>query len=121
MGNKLDYKQKVFADLFVESFDFKLSCKTAKVQQNSMLAHLRDSNSLVSEYIRGQIDVFAMSNSFITDELIKYKLGMIVLGKNKPESIISAAKLLLGFENDPDKSDEFMKLLKAIKQSEVAS
>lgn len=113
----LDYKHKVFCDLFVENFDFKASCKGAKVQENNILAKLYDTNSEVSEYIRGQMDVFAMANSFITTDYIRYKLGKIVLGDdNKPESIISAAKLLLGFEDSPDKAEEFIKIIKAVKQ-----
>lgn len=112
-----DYKHKVFCDLFVENFDFKASCKGAKVQENNMLAKLYDTKSDVSEYIRGQMDVFAMANSFITTDYIRYKLGKIVLSdENKPESVISAAKLLLGFEDSPDKADEFIKLIQAVRQ-----
>lgn len=112
----MDYKHKVFCDAFIDSFDFNQSCKDAKVNKNKMIVYVSDTQSEIHEYIKEQVDIYSMSNSFITTDLIKYKLGQIVLNSEHIHQI-QAAKLLLGYEDSPDKAEEFLKLIEAVKQN----
>lgn len=110
----MDYKQKKFCDSFLKTFDLAQSCAIAKVNKNKMLVHLYDKDSAVSKYIQEHTDVYALSNSFITTDFIKYKLGLVVLNGDN-QHIIAASKILLGYEDDVDKTSEFVNLIKALK------
>lgn len=113
---ELTYKPKKFCDLFVETLDFHASCKEAQVNVSQMAAKLYDSDSDVSVYIRAKIDIYAMANSFVTPDYIRYKLSQIIL-TGEHNLVIQASKLLLGFEESPDKAKEFLKLIDAVKQN----
>jgi len=112
----MDYKPKQFCDAFIETLDFHDSCRAAKVNKNLMAVQLSDSESDVSIYIKDKIDIYAMANSFITTDYIKYKLGQIILTGDH-SYVIAAAKLLLGFDENDDKTGEFTKLIEAVKQN----
>ena len=114
----IDYKHKIFCDFFIESFDFHQSCIDAKVQKNNMLTHLFDAKSEVSMYISSQMDIFSTANSYITTDVIKYRLGQIVMKvDSEPIHQIQAAKILLGYEDTPDKAEDFIKLVSAINKT----
>lgn len=112
----MEYKHKIFCDTFLETFDFNASCVVAKVQKKRVLAYLYDADSPLSKYLREQVDLYALSNTFITTDLVKYKLGQVVL-TGKHQYIVAAAKILLGYEDSEDKRSEFLDLINSMKQA----
>ena len=111
----MEYKHKKFCDIFLIHFDINLACTGAKVNKNKMVAIMYDRDSEVNKYIQSQIDLYALSNSFITTDFVKYKLGMVVAHGSSANKV-AASKILLGYEDTEDKTKEFTDLIKAIKQ-----
>ena len=109
----LQYKHKIFCRHFLSTFDFEFACEKAKVNKSKMLVLLYDTSSPVNQYIQEQIDVFQLQNSFITEDVIKFKMGEVLL-KGENQHKIAAAKLLLGFEDESDKSQVFKTLLSSL-------
>ena len=110
---QLQHKHKQFCTYFLRTYDFELSCEQAKVNKSKMLVLLYDRNSPVHQYISEMTDVYSLQNSFVTEDLIKAKLGEVLLqGENQHK--IQAAKILLGFEDETDKTQVFKTLITAL-------
>ena len=111
----LQHKHKQFCQAFLKSFDFEFACEAAKVNKSKMLVLLYDSTSPVNHYINEQCDVYALQNSFITDDLIRFKLAEVLLnGENQHK--IQASKLLLGMVDEADQSAVFKTLISALQE-----
>lgn len=111
----MEYKHKVFCDEYVKYFDFNASCTVAKVNKNKIRALMYDETSQISKYLREQVDTFALANTFITNDFIKFKLGQVIITAKAPYKI-SAAKVLLGYDDNVDKTSEFLSVIRAMKE-----
>lgn len=110
----MEHKEKIFCNKFLKSFDFNQSCTDSKVNKKRMKEIMSDRTSDVAVYIKEQVDLYTLANSYMTKDFIKFKLGEVVnTGDNQHK--ITAAKLLLEFEDTVDKTSEFIDLIKAIK------
>ncbi len=110
----MDFKHKKFCDDFLETFDFEKSCSFAQVNERLMLERVKDETSEVSQYLNYKKELFTLASTFITNDFIKYRLGLIVLdGDNQHK--IGASKILLDYEDNVDKTSEFLKLIEGIK------
>ncbi len=112
------FKHKKFCDYYLVEFNFNESCGAASVNKNRIRELLYDPDSEVSIYLKEQTDLYAVHNSFITNDLIKFKLAQVLFDKEaKYSDIIASAKVLLGYEDSVDKTDEFLAVVKALKET----
>lgn len=110
----MDNKDKQFCKHFLETFDFNLSCTESKTNKNRMYKIIQDTKSEVSVYLKSQVQLYTLQNTYLTKDLIKFKLGEII-NKGENQHIIQAAKLLMEYEDTVDKTKEFKDLIQAIK------
>ncbi len=110
----MDYKHKNFCDEYVKTLDFNLSCETARVNKNKTLAQLYDKTSELCQYVQKQMDVCELTNSFVSNDFVKLKLASIMITGSSRDKI-QAAKVLLGYDENTDKTAEFINLINSIK------
>lgn len=110
----MTHKHKVFADAFLRTFDFEESCKVAKAQKSRTMVLLYDKDSEINKYIQERIDLYSLQTSFITNDFIKFKLGEIVISGDNQHKI-QAAKILLGYDEEGDRTGDFINLMKALR------
>jgi len=113
----LEFKHKKFCDYYLIDFNFAVSCTNAKVRKSLIRELMYDPTSDISIYLKQNTDMYAVHNSYITNDLIKFKLAQVLFDKEATHSnSISAAKVLLGYEDSIDKTAEFLDVIKALKQ-----
>jgi len=109
----MTHKETLFCKLFLATFDFNGSCEKVKISKKLTLVKLYNSESEINTYIREGIDVIALQNSFITNEMVYNQLYQIVL-KGDDQHKIQASKILLGIDSDSNQLTSFRELVEAI-------
>lgn len=113
----MTHKEKLFCKLFIKTFDFNGSCEKAKTSKRLTLIKLYSTDSEVNTYIREEIDIISLQNSFFTHEVVYNQLYQIVLTGDDQHKI-QASKILLGIDSNENQLLKFKELVEAINKGE---